>query len=266
MSRLLGTQGWAYRAWAGPFYPDGLSSSKMLAFYSKEFGTVEVDETFYGLPPEKVVVQWKESVSSSFVFSLKVPQQITHDRRLVNSSHLLARFIDRVRLLESRLGVLLLQMSPDFVATPENRAVFEEFLPSLDRDLRWAIEFRHGSWFDQSILSLLRRRGIAVVLADGRWFTRERLFEMARDPTARFLYVRWMGQGPCYTDFGSVQDDRADVLGEWATLVNAVTGRFDAIYGYFNNRFEGYAPNGARGFERLLQNPSEEKRRFAAET
>lgn len=262
---LLGTQGWAYRAWAGAFYPDDVPPEKMLEFYSKEFGTVEVDDTFYGLPPEKIVVRWKDAVSSAFVFSLKVPQQITHDRRLVNSADLMARFIDRVRLLESRLGVLLLQMSPDFVATPENRVVFEEFLPALDRDVRWAIEFRHASWFEKGILSLLRRRGIAVVLADGRWFSRERLFEMARDPTARFLYLRWMGQGPPYTDFGSVQNDRADVLSEWATLISSITGRFDTIYGYFNNRFEGHAPNGPRSLKRALQNQSEEKRRITSE-
>jgi uncharacterized protein YecE (DUF72 family) len=256
MTVLLGTQGWAFRAWAGSFYPDGLAEADMLRVYGRQFSTVEVDETFYGLPPEPVLQEWKASAPESFIFSLKVPQQITHDRRLVDAEALLLRFVDRVRLLGDRLGPLLLQLSPDFQPTTENVATLEAFLPNLPRDLRWAIEFRDPGWIKEEVLSILRWRGVALVLADSRWLRRERVLELTRDPTARFLYVRWMGGGLPFTDFGSVRDDRTPELTAWAAAFGSVSTRVETIYGYFNNRFAGHGPHSVRLFQELIKKRS----------
>lgn len=249
---MLGTQGWEYKAWDGSFYPEGLEGHQRLEAYSRQFQTVEIDETFYGLPPEPVIKDWRANAPDSFVFALKVPQQITHDRRLVDAADILGRFVDRVRLLEDQLGPLLLQCSPDFLPTAENVATFEAFLPNLPRDLRWAVEFRNPEWLSDTVLSMLRWRGVALALADSRWLRRERVLELTRDPTARFLYVRWMGTGGPFTDFASVRDDRTDELGDWAAAIDSVSSRVETIYGYFNNRYAGHGPHSVRLLEELL--------------
>lgn len=249
---MLGTQGWEFRAWEGSFYPEGSDPETKLAAYGRQFQTVEIDETFYGLPPEPVIKDWRAHAPDSFVFALKVPQQITHDRRLVDAGDMLSRFVDRVRLLEDQLGPLLLQCSPDFLPTAENIATFEAFLPHLNRDLRWAVEFRNPGWLSDSVMSMLRWRGVALALADSMWLRRERVLELTRDPTARFLYLRWMGSGAPFKDFGSVRDDRTDELRDWAAAIDSVSSRVEMIYGYFNNRYAGFGPHSVRLLEDLL--------------
>src|SRR5688500_7978769 len=93
----IGTQGWNYDAWVGPFYPEGSRAGDFLALYARAFNTVEVDSTFYAIPSEKVVHGWVERTPDDFVFALKLPQEITHERRLRDSKDLLAQFVERMR-------------------------------------------------------------------------------------------------------------------------------------------------------------------------
>ena len=110
----LGTQGWNHPAWVGPFYPPSTRARHMLRMYARAFGTVEVDSTFYAIPAEVIVHSWLESVPEGFLFSLKVPQEITHERRLVAVEALLHRFCARASVLGAALGPLLVQLSPAF--------------------------------------------------------------------------------------------------------------------------------------------------------
>jgi uncharacterized protein YecE (DUF72 family) len=113
-SLRIGTQGWNYADWVGGFYPGGTKPAAFLATYARAFDVVEVDSTFYAIPAAKTVRGWAERTPPGFTFTLKVPQQITHERRLVDADDLAAEFWDAARELGDKLGPVLLQMGPDF--------------------------------------------------------------------------------------------------------------------------------------------------------
>jgi uncharacterized protein YecE (DUF72 family) len=285
---LFGTQSWQFADWVDSFYPAGTKRGDMLRLYGLMFRTLEVDSTFYGVPPEPTVRDWRESVPEDFAFALKVPQEITHRRRLVGADELVDRFLKRVRLLGDVLGPLLLQLSPDFLPTRTNRAALTSFLPRLSHDARWAVEFRHQDWLDDDVLQLLRDHNVALTLVDGRWIRRRRMLELAARPTADFAYVRWMGPGSSlgtptrgstggpeiehststtrvsqvgtvgFTHYSTPQVDRKAELSSWADALKGLGQLVEATFGYFNNQFQGHSPHSAREMMRLMgQEPVE---------
>ena len=249
---LIGTQGWHYPEWVGPFYPAGTAPQHMLELYARAFRSVEVDATFYAVPADKTVDGWRERVSSAFRFAAKVPQQITHELRLVDVQDPLELFVDRMRRLGDRLGACLVQLSPDFAPTPLNRQALAVFLDLLPGDARWAVEFRDARWFEPTVLGTLRARNVALALAEGRWVGRDVLLDLAREPTADFAYVRWMGPDRRITDFSRVRVDRDEDLGVWADALEGLALRVRTVFGYFNNHWQGHSPASARGLQRLL--------------
>ena len=246
----LGTQGWNYDAWVGPFYPDGTRPADFLSLYARAFETVEVDSTFYAVPPEKTVKGWAARVPDRFSFALKMPREITHERRLRGCEDLVVEFTDRVRLLGAKLGPVLIQLGPDF--GPEQRGALEAFLPLLPRDLRFAVEFRKPGWIGPAVLELLRSHRVALALADGPFLERERMIALAAHPTADFGYVRWMGPDRRIEDYSRVVVDRQQELGMWAVGLAALAARVTAVHGYFNNHFQGHSPASARAMQALL--------------
>lgn len=249
---LVGTQGWNYPAWVGPFYPVGTRTAGMLRTYARAFDTVEVDSTFYAIPPEPVVAGWRDRVPDDFVFSLKVPQEITHERRLLDVEDVLGRFLGRVSVLGTKLGALLLQMAPDWTPTPAARSALARFCPLLSRDFRWAIEFRDPKWLTRETLDLLRENNVAVTLVDGRWLKRDWMIRLASRPTADFSYLRLMGHDRRITDYSRVQIDRDAELGLWSTGIDALRARVRTVYGYANNHFQGHSPQTARDLQRMI--------------
>jgi len=249
---LIGTQGWNYRAWAGPFYPPGTKVADMLGLYAQAFPTVEVDSTFYVIPPDPVVAKWREEVPTTFRFALKVPQEVTHEKKLVGADTILTRFLKRIAPLGDRLGALLLQMAPDFRANEEAAAALETFCAGLSGDFPWAIEFRHAAWLTPQTLELLRTRRIALTLVEGRWIKRGPMLELAIEPTASFAYFRWMGPERRLTDFGTVQVDRSHETAQWLPAIETLRKRVTALFGYVNNQFEGHAPHTARSIQQAL--------------
>ena len=105
----VGTQGWNYDAWVGPFYPTGTRPANYLQTYARAFNTVEVDSTFYAVPPMKTVQGWRQRTPEGFTFALKLPQEITHELRLRNAEEPSARFFDAARELGPKLGPVLIQ-------------------------------------------------------------------------------------------------------------------------------------------------------------
>jgi uncharacterized protein YecE (DUF72 family) len=249
---LLGTQGWDYPDWAESFYPSGTKPAARLEVYGRAFHTVEVDTTAYAVPADPVVRNWKSRVPAGFVFALKVPQTITHERRLKDATTLLRRFLDRIGQLEEHLGPVLVQLSPGFRPNDTSRSVLRDFLGALPQEFRWAVEFRHPGWLAPATLELLKSRNVALVLADGRWVRREMMVELAIEPTADFAYLRWLGQDRRLTDFSRAQLDRDDELKVWSQLVDTLQQRVSTVYGYFSNNYQGHAPQSARQFQKLL--------------
>ena len=248
---LLGTQGWNHPGWSGSFYPHNAKISDFLDVYTRAFPTVEIDSTFYAIPAEPVVAGWRERAPAGFTFALKVPQEITHERRLVDVEPRLTRFLKRVSLLEDRLGPLLAQLSPDFRVTDATRAILRDFVNSLPSGFQWAIEFRQPHWLTPDVLDLLRSRNVALVLTEGRWIKRAVVLDQALEPTANFGYARWTAPAR-KAHPAALAVDRHRELSTWAAALKPLAEQVDVVYGYFSNQFQGHAPGSARQMQRLL--------------
>jgi len=253
MGILIGTQGWNYAAWVGPFYPPGTRASEFLTAYTRAFRAVEVDSTFYAIPDARAVRAWAERTPPEFTFALKMPKEVTHERRLRDADDLVRDFLGRARQLGPKLGPILLQMAPDFA--PDELPAVEQFVTSLPRDLRFALELRQSRWMRSDVrphlLEVLARHGIALALSDGRWIRRETMLELAERATADFLYVRWMGPDREITDYSRVQFDRSEEIRAWSEVLKRAALSKD-IFGFFNNHFAGHSPASAREMQRLL--------------
>jgi len=250
----LGTQGWNYAAWSGSFYPPETRAPDFLRTYARAFRTVEVDSTFYAVPPVSTVRGWASRTPPDFVFALKMPQEITHDRRFIDAESVLSLFVDRARELGTRLGPILIQCGPDF--SPIERDALAAFLPLLPRDVRFAIEFRQKYWITPENLELLREHRVALALSDGRWIPRKWLLELCERPTADFAYLRWMGPDRAITDYSHVQVDRSAELDAWAAMIPVLQRQVRTIYGYANNHFAGHSPATIRMLQERLGLPT----------
>jgi uncharacterized protein YecE (DUF72 family) len=246
----LGTQGWNYDAWAGPFYPEGTRPVDFLTVYSRAFDTVEVDSTFYATPPSKTVRGWAQRTPPGFVFALKLPQEITHERRLRGAEDVAKEFFDRVRELEDKLGPVLIQLGADF-GTSELPAL-AKFLPILPEDIGFAIEFRDRAWLNDGVIALLSEHNVALALTDARWIPRKQMLALAERPTADFAYIRWMGADREIVDYSRIQIDRSRELELWTGVISQLAGRGRSVYGYVNNHFAGHSPSSVRELQRLL--------------
>ena len=250
----LGTQGWNYDAWVGPFYPERTRSADYLTVYARAFDTVEVDSTFYAIPPAKTVRGWYERTPHGFTFALKLPQEITHERRLRDSANLAEEFFDRARELGEKLGPVLIQLGPDFA--PVELPALANLLPTLPRDIKFAVEFRHRGWLSDGVIALLAEHGVALALSDARWIPRRQMLALAARPTADFIYIRWMGGNRDIVDYSRIQIDRTRELEQWSDALLTLAKVRVKVYGYVNNHFAGHSPQSARELQRLLGMPT----------
>jgi len=182
----IGLSGYSYKPWQGSdrFYPTGLRQADFLRYYSTRFDTVELDGSWYRLPTDKAVADWIAMTPDHFIFSPKAHRQITHRSRLKPDCYefarvMLARFTPLAEI--GRLGPLLIQLPPNFVRNDDRLADFLAQLPSI---ARWAVEFRHDSWYEPAVEALLTQFNVSWVAAD----TDDRPAE-CRD-TADFWYIR----------------------------------------------------------------------------
>ena len=246
----LGTQGWNYDAWVAPFYPVGTRPAEYLSLYAQAFETVEVDSTFYAIPPAKTVRGWYERTPHGFTFALKLPQEITHERRLRDSDDLAEEFYDRARELGEKLGPVLIQLGPDF--GPVELPALANLLPKLPRDIRFAVEFRHRGWINDGVHALLAEHGVALAVTDARWIPRKQMLALAANPTTDFMYIRWMGANRDIVDYSRIQIDRTRELEQWAETLNALAKVRVKVYGFVNNHFAGHSPQTVRELQRLV--------------
>jgi uncharacterized protein YecE (DUF72 family) len=163
MKILVGTSGWSYKEWKGSFYPDKLPQDEMLGFYASRFPTVEVNNSFYRIPSEKVLAGWAEQVPPDFRFVLKASRRITHNTRLADEDGSLEYFLRAVNPLGERLGTTLFQLPPTF---KKDAVRLRDFLARLPKRWMAALEFRHASWFDDEVYDLLRSHDVALVAVD----------------------------------------------------------------------------------------------------
>lgn len=235
----LGTSGWHYDHWRGHFYPPGLPKTEWLAFYAKTFRTVEVNYSFYRLPPEKALAAWRDSTPAGFRFAVKTSRLITHMKKLSDVSGLLDNFLARANMLRDKLGPLLYQLPPNL---QPNEELLESFLRTLPAGLKHVFEFRHTSWHKPAIFDLLRRYGAGFCVFDMPGLSTP--FEV----TSGFAYLRFHGSASMYG--GDYPDAE---LQTWVERIASGTERAGEIYIYFNNDAEGFAVKNALTLGRMLR-------------
>jgi uncharacterized protein YecE (DUF72 family) len=240
----IGCSGWSYEHWVGVLYPPGLPKAKWRDAYAAHFDTVELNASFYRWPGEKPFVTWRNVLPPGFLMSVKASRWITHARRLRDDDGAWAERLAKAwRALGDRRGVLLLQLHP---AHERDDARLDEFLARLPATMRVAVEFRHPSWHDESVYSLLERRGAAYVVMSGAGLP------CVLRATTGFVYVRMHGPSREHLYAGSYSD--AD-LDWWADRVREWKAQDRDVFVYFNNDGEGHAVRNADGLRRRLGQP-----------
>ncbi len=240
----IGAQGWNYDAWLGGFYPSGTRPTEFLSVYARAFDTVEVDSTFYAIPPETTIAGWAKRTPPNFIFTLKLPQSITHDRHLRASEEETALFVARARGLGPKLGPILMQLGPDFGI--DQYPALVTYLAAWPRDVALAVEFRQRAWITREVHALLAEHSVALALSEGPWIPRDTLLKLADKPTAPFHYIRWMGPDRAITDHSHVQRDRSREIEGWARVMTRMAESGCAVYAYSSNYYAGHAPQTAR--------------------
>ncbi|MEW6047674.1 MAG: DUF72 domain-containing protein [Bacillota bacterium] len=235
----VGTSGFNYPHWKGRFYPPDLPSARWLTYYAQHFTTVELNVTFYRLPGEQAFRRWAASVPHAFRFVLKGSRFITHIKRLKDCDEPLEALFRNAGPIGQQLDVVLWQLPPRFRADPER---LETFLEQLDRwTFRHAFEFRDASWFEPSVLEVLRQHNAAVVMADWPFP------DVDIQPTANWIYLRRHGPAPPYA--GSYPDE---ILARDAQAIGAWLRCGMDVFCFFNNDVGGYAVEDARRLQALV--------------
>lgn len=241
-SIYIGTSGWSYKSWAQAFYPADLSPSKHLTFYATKFPTVEINRTFYRLPTQKALGEWKCTAPGGFLYSVKGSRAVTHFKRLLPGAKSLKLLLDRSKLLGEHLGPVLWQLPGTLKKDPPR---LSSFLRTLKRRVRHAIEFRHPSWIDEEVFEILRRHGVANVALSSREMP------MCLELTADFVYVRFHG-----LEGGAAHDYTDRELQPWAKFLQRCGKRGLTGFVYFNNDMNTRAPFNALRLMELTGSPA----------
>ena len=203
----LGTMGFSYTDWAGPFYPEMLAQRNYLGHYSRFFNAVEINSTFYGTPRLVTVKRWLAATPEDFRFCPKTPKIITHDKSL-QSAHLdMAEFLTVIRELGEKLGVILIQLPPSFGV--DQLEVLDTFLGELPTDLRFAVEFRHNSWHHARTAEMLQEHQVCWAATEYPNLPR------GVNLTADFIYFRLIGRHGQFSHHDREQLDRSANLRWW---------------------------------------------------
>ena len=236
---MIGTSGWHYDSWRGPFFPKGLPLKKQLEYYATQFPTTELNGVFYRTPTPAAVRSWKEQTAADFVFAWKASRFITHWKRLSeNSVNSLELLEDRISLLGRKAGPILFQLPPQFSANADR---LQSFCKLLSRKRRYSFEFRHPSWYSPEVFRLLAAKNISLCISD---------HHDAPAPwrrTADFVYVRGHGPGGRYRGHY-----RTAVLAEWADCIRSWKRQGCDVYVYFDNDQKSAAPADARKLMQML--------------
>jgi len=234
----IGTSGWHYDHWRGPFYPPDAKAEDFLPYYRKHFRTVEINNTFYQLPQKDTMETWRETVPAGFIFAVKGSRYITHMKKLKDPEKTLEKFLERVKYLGEKLGPVLFQLPPGWKFNGER---LDSFLEALPKKFRAAFEFRDPSWFRDEALETLRKHGAAFCIYDLAGF------QSPKEVTADFVYLRLHGPGDKYQGKYSLE-----TLAGWADAFSAWRREKKEIFCYFDNDQAGYAAQDAMKLQEMV--------------
>ncbi len=238
--------GWSYSFWKGNFYPENIASREFLAFYARQFNTVEVDSTFYRIPRRQTVIDWKNQTPQDFLFSLKFPQVITHVKMLQNCEEEATVFFERVGLLEEKLGALLLQFPPTFGI--EHVPLLRDFLKTLPKQHRYVVEVRNKKLLNDSFYSILSDSNVALARVDSPFMP------PISEVTSDFIYMRWEGdRRHVEGTLGKVEVDKSVHIKLWADKLKLFLEGQTEIFGYFSKYYSGHPPSDVKEFLRFAR-------------
>lgn len=232
MPLYAGTSGFAYKSWKPAFYPPDLPANRFLAYYSERLTALEVNYTFRRLVSPGVFERWMDETRNTLQFVPKAHMRITHIDKLKNASGFLEKFLESLAPLENRrrLGPILFQLAPSFRSSPE---VLADFLKLCPARFRYAFEFRHESWFNDEVYSIVKSCNAALCRAES-----EKLETPAVD-TASFAYYRMRKENY------SPQE-----LQEFGSSLRERLNRSEDVYVFFKHE---ESPEGALYAETLLK-------------
>lgn len=235
----IGTSGFHYEHWKGPFYPPGTRAGRMLDYYSQQFDTVELNNSFYRLPTPEAFDCWRDSTPPNFVFAVKASRFLTHNKKLKDPEIALDNLLPRAIRLGTKLGPILFQLPPHWQVNVER---LENLLEVLPRDLRYAFECRDLSWMTRKVQQVLGRFNAAFCIYELAGY------HSPMNVTSDFAYVRL--HGPADRKYqGSYSDDRLRV---WAHQIEDWAKELKAVYVYFDNDQAGYAAQNALCLRRMM--------------
>jgi uncharacterized protein YecE (DUF72 family) len=225
----VGCSGWVYKDWRGIVYPVELTQKKWFAHYAGLFDTVELNNTFYRLPPPETADQWGAQAPPGFVYALKLGQFGSHRMKLRDAVSWLPNHLDRAERLGAALGPTLVQLPPRWRRNAER---LDEFLSVAPRTMRWAVELREASWLHDDVFEVLARHGAALcihdLLADHPWIR-----------TTDWTYVRFHGPTALERKYWGLYGPER--LAPAAERLAAWLAEGCDVYAYFNNDYQGFA-------------------------
>jgi uncharacterized protein YecE (DUF72 family) len=254
----FGTSGWDYPDWVGPFYAPDSSRRDFLAQYARQFGSVEIDSTFYRMPSAADVARWAERVPAGFLFSPKVPQEITHEKLLAGCDDAVARYVDALHAFGGKLGVVVVQMRYFRSAEKMDAERFAErlapFLRLFPAEMRVALEVRNKALWRAPVLDVLREQRRGLVLIDHPWMDPPARIAARRDvEPGPFTYVRLLGDREgiekVTTKWGEIVVDQSQRLADWAALVARTLEEGRDVWVAANNHYAGHGPATIRDLE-----------------
>ena len=244
MSFRIGCSGWSYNDWVGVFYPKETRPEDYLRLYSRVFDSVEIDSTFYRAPSAAMVQHWYSSTPPGFVLAPKIPKRITHDQHLENTESYMRHFSETLGQLREKLGPFVIQLPPSF-KNPKHLKPLERFIEGVNAEYRYAIEFRHESWFTPEIKKLLAGHNVCQVWSVNQYLTTPATL------TADFIYLRFVGDRTI-SEFKTLQRDQGEVMKTWVKAAQETGDSVKERFIFFNNHFAGFGPGSVNEFRRLL--------------
>jgi uncharacterized protein YecE (DUF72 family) len=243
----VGCSSWTSEAWWGRVYPKDLPDGQRLKLYSKLYDTVEVDSTYYAVPAAPVVRRWAEVTPPGFTFALKFPRDLMDPKKAVDAA-VVSGFTHRIAELGPKLGPILLQFPPWFRPGDKNNEFLGTLIDALDPRFRYSVEVRHSTWFSGHAWDWLRKtlegRGMALTWSSLTYV------EVPPELTSDLLYMRFIGDHVTVPDqtHGEIRVDRSREMKLWASRALGVLPTVKAAFAYFNNHFQGFAPESANIF------------------
>jgi uncharacterized protein YecE (DUF72 family) len=235
----IGTSGWHYGHWQGPFYPKNLDPKDFLKFYCQKFHTVEINNSFYKLPEAATLQAWKDAVPANFIFAAKGSRYITHMKKLKDPEQSLTIFMERIAHLGEKLGPILFQLPPRWSCNPER---LRSFLAALPEKFRYALEFRDPSWINDQTYQALAGCGAAFCIYEIAGYL------SPKQVTADLVYIRLHGPGDAYQGSYDTQ-----TLAGWAGAISAWAAQGREVFCYFDNDEAGYAAQNALELQDMLR-------------